>query len=112
MPIVVSHSPTPLPLPTPPPLITTLPASKPVPAGSTVSFTVNATGSQPFTYQWQFYGTNLPGANAQTLVLPNVQNQNAGPYSVLLTNAYGYAASDAATLSVTPSAPVVLLDPA
>ena len=31
-----------------------------MPAGSDVTLSVTATGTEPFTYQWQFNGTNLP----------------------------------------------------
>jgi len=43
-----------------PPLVTTQPATQGVSAGTNVSLSVTVAGSGPFTYQWQFNGTNLP----------------------------------------------------
>jgi sugar lactone lactonase YvrE len=43
-----------------PPAITTQPASQTDLAGSNASFSVAVSGAGPFTYQWQFDGTNLP----------------------------------------------------
>ena len=42
------------------PTITTQPTNQTVVAGSNVTFTVAVSGTGPFTYQWQFNGTNLP----------------------------------------------------
>ena len=42
------------------PSVTTQPASQTVLAGSNVTFSVAVAGTGPFTYQWQFNGTNLP----------------------------------------------------
>jgi sugar lactone lactonase YvrE len=43
-----------------PPTVSTQPASLTNLAGTTVSFNVTAAGIGPFTYQWQFNGSNLP----------------------------------------------------
>ena len=43
-----------------PPSVTTQPASQTNLAGTNVSFSVTAGGTGPFSYQWQFNGTNLP----------------------------------------------------
>src|SRR5450759_2149528 len=42
------------------PVITTQPTNQIVLNGSNVTFNVAAAGTAPFTYQWQFNGTNLP----------------------------------------------------
>ena len=42
------------------PVITNQPASQTNLPGTTVSFSVGVNGTGPFTYQWQFNGTNLP----------------------------------------------------
>ena len=55
-------------------------------AGSDVSFSVLASGSQPIYYQWQFNGTNLAGATLSTLNLTNISPASAGAYSVLVSN--------------------------
>lgn len=83
------------------PLLSTQPQSQSVFGGATVTFSVNTTGQQPLAYQWQFDGTNLPGATNDPLVLSNVQVSQSGTYSVVVTNVYGAIASSNATLTVT-----------
>lgn len=95
------------------PTITTQPASQSVAAGSTVSFTVAATGSPAPTYQWRKDGTALAGATDATLTLANVQASDAGAYTALATNSGGTLTSLAATLTVTAAAtgPTLTLQP-
>ena len=84
------------------PTFTTQAVSRVVSVGQNVSFTVVAKGSEPMTCQWLFNGTNLPGANAFTLALTNVNASFAGTYRAALTNAAGFALSTNATLVVSP----------
>lgn len=65
-------------------LITQPQSQSPLP-GSTVTLTVAAQGPSPLGYQWQFNGTNLPGATNNSLTLTNVQSSQAGQYNVLVT---------------------------
>ncbi len=83
-----------------PPAITRDPTNQTVPVGASVDFSVAASGAPPLSYQWQFNGTNLDGAVAATLSLTNVQPEQAGGYSVMVTNALGAATSAVATLTV------------
>jgi len=83
-----------------PPAITTQPQSQSVVLGQNASFYVAASGTAPVGYQWTFNGSALPGATATTLTLTNVQADQAGGYSVLVTNTAGSATSQAATLTV------------
>jgi hypothetical protein len=85
------------------PAITTQPQSQSVTAGGNVTFAVSVTGSAPLTYQWRYNGTNLAGATSPTLSLNNVQPQQAGGYSVVISNAAGTVTSSTANLSVTCS---------
>lgn len=80
--------------------ITAQPQSQSVPMGSTVSFSVTAAMQGPFSYQWFFGGTALPDGTANPLVLSNVQPEQAGSYSVQVSNQWGTTNSANATLSV------------
>jgi N-acetylmuramoyl-L-alanine amidase len=91
-----------------PPLITLQPQSQTVVVGTTVTFTVAATGTPPLSYQWLFEDEPIPGATSNTLVRVNVQPSDAGNYSVQITNLAGIAISDPALLTVLPPTPIVL----
>jgi hypothetical protein len=60
-----------------PPSVSIQPASQTNLAGTTVSFNIAATGIGPFTYQWQFNGTNFPN-NLITTVAGNGTNGYSG----------------------------------
>lgn len=83
------------------PTITSQPQSKSVIAGTNVTFSVTVSGSAPFTYRWRLNGTNIAGAVSSSLTLNNVQPQQAGAYSILVTNVAGSVASSSANLIVT-----------
>jgi hypothetical protein len=83
-----------------PPAISAQPQSRTNIAGTTASFNGAASGSAPFSYQWQFNGANIAGATSATLNLPNVQVTDAGEYSFVVTNAAGGATSAVAVLTV------------
>ena len=93
-----------------PPDISTQPQSQTVPAGSSVTFTVVASGSAPLTYQWRKDGANI-GTNSATLALNNVQVANQGSYDVTVTNSAGSKQSEPATLTVTTSPPQITAQP-
>ncbi len=75
-------------------------------AGDTIAFNVVALGTAPLSYQWQFDGTNLAGAQSVSLILTNVQAANAGQYRVVVTNGAGSVTSPAATLAV--NTPIII----
>lgn len=83
------------------PAITSQPANQTVPQGQSASFTVSASGATPLTYQWQKNGVNISGANSATYTINNAQQANAGQYKCVVSNAYGNASSNSATLTVT-----------
>jgi alpha-tubulin suppressor-like RCC1 family protein len=83
------------------PLISTQPPSRSVFAGTITNLSVTATGQAPLTYQWLFNGTNLPDATNNPLVFSPVLTNQAGIYSVVVSNAYGMIASSNAVLTVT-----------
>ncbi|QIA06267.1 HYR domain-containing protein [Draconibacterium halophilum] len=75
------------------------------------TFTAAATGTPAATWQWYKDGTEIPGETGDQLTLNNVQEIDAGSYTVEVTNNCGTAISAPATLSVT-SAPVITTQPA
>lgn len=84
------------------PVVVTPPRAQAVGAGQTVTFTVEATGAGPLTYQWLRDGADLAGATGATLVLAGVQAAQAGQYAVRVGNATGNALSAPAALQVAP----------
>ena len=84
----------------PPNAVTLLPAYQTGVVGSNCSFTVTTSGSPPFSYQWQFNGTNISLANNATLTLTNLQFTNQGGYDVVVTNYFGSTTSSNATLVI------------
>lgn len=89
-----------------PPTIITQPTNQVCWIGSNVTFQVAAEGSVPFTYQWQFNGTNIDYATNATFSLANLQKTNAGIYQVFVKNDYGNTTSTNAQLWVVRSAVV------
>jgi alpha-tubulin suppressor-like RCC1 family protein len=83
------------------PFLTVQPVGRFSGAGLPAVFRAVATGAFPMSYQWQFMGTNIPGATNQLLILPPVTDQNVGWYSVTVSNTYGVATSSSAQLTVT-----------
>lgn len=83
-----------------PPVITQRPWPHTVNAGSTVTFTVQATGTPPLAYQWRRNGVNLPGATNTSLTLAQVRPDQAGIYTVVVTNLAGSVTSLPALLTV------------
>ncbi|HXJ57773.1 MAG TPA: immunoglobulin domain-containing protein [Verrucomicrobiae bacterium] len=90
------------------PVITAQPSSRTVLAGTNVTLSVAAAGSEPLTYQWRQAGVDLPAASDITLALINVQAAHAGNYDVVAMNALGRATSSVATLTVNTPARVTL----
>jgi hypothetical protein len=76
--------------------------------GGSAFLSMSASGARPLTYQWRCNGTNLMGATNAWLALSNVQFDQAGLYSVVVSNAYGIATSAEAQLAVLP--PTVTFD--
>ncbi len=85
-----------------PTTIAVQPQSTTVNAYNTASFSGTAAGTGPFSYQWSFNGTNIPGAIYSVLNILNTTPTNLGTYSVLVTNQFGVATSSNAVLSMYP----------
>jgi hypothetical protein len=75
------------------PTIVTPPASQSVYANSPAGFSVQASGSLPLYYQWQFNGSNILNATSQTYTLTNAPLSAAGSYDVVVHNIAGAVTS-------------------
>jgi len=97
------------------PSITTQPVAVTTAAGETATFSVAASGTAPFSYQWRKDGVDITGntsALTSQLTLANVQAGSAGSYDVVVTNGVGSGAtSSAVALQVTPAAPTITTQP-
>ncbi len=69
--------------------------------GWTVRFEVVVESTLPLRYQWQREGVDLAGATNAVLLLDDVQTQDTGHYTVVVTNDAGSARSRDARLSFT-----------
>ncbi len=84
-----------------PPIITAQPTNLLVLAGANVAFGVSLTGTASyFRYQWQLSGTNLLNATNAVYTISAVATNKAGNYSLVVTNAAGWAVSSNAALTV------------
>jgi hypothetical protein len=68
------------------------PKSQTVLAGNHVYFDTRSQLADSI--QWQFNGTNLPGATGTSLIITNAQPANAGTYSVVYSNLAGVVVSN------------------
>src|SRR5439155_23157255 len=79
--------------------ITNQPRSQDALAGATLTLTVGPRGQGPFTYQWQFNGTNLIAATNNTLVLLHDKVSDSGAYAVIVSYLAGAVRSADARIS-------------
>jgi hypothetical protein len=93
------------------PAIASHPASVTPCPGSSVTFTVTATGTPAPTYQWQKNGANISGATSPSYTISSVASGSAGTYRCVVTNSCGSATSDGAVLTV-GVAPSITTQPA
>ncbi len=91
------------------PTITQQPVSQNAYAGSTVYFTVAASGSGTLSYQWQKNSSNLSdgghyaGCTTATLTISNVDSSDAANYRCIVTDSNGSTSSSQAQLTVEPA---------
>jgi alpha-tubulin suppressor-like RCC1 family protein len=81
-------------------IITQYPSNQYTFRGGSVSLAVAVTSQLPMSYQWQFDGTNLPGATGPVLAFTNAQLNQAGQYCVVVSNALATEASANATVEI------------
>ena len=83
------------------PVIVHQPASRVAATGDPLRLAVLARGAIPLSYQWQLNSNNIPGATADTLIIPTIASTDFGAYRVIVTNPLG---------SITSSNALVQLD--
>ena len=97
------------------PTVTAQPQGASIGVGDNYSFSINATGTAPLTYQWQKDNIDIPGATSNTYSLTNAQTLDSGDYRCGVSNSCsgGAVYSQAATLTVTSTciAPTITLQP-
>ena len=81
------------------PSVTAQPQDVTAIAGRSATFSVSVAGTPPFSYRWRFNGT-IPVGSGPTLTLPNVQQNQAGTYTVIVFNSAGSVVSAGAQLNV------------
>ncbi|MDB4805128.1 immunoglobulin domain-containing protein, partial [bacterium] len=92
------------------PVIFKQPVGKSVSAGSTLSFTVSASGIA-LDCLWFKNGEPIVGANKNTLTLRDVREADEGIYSVRVENDFGKAISEIAKLEVFGLPPEIISQP-
>jgi hypothetical protein len=85
------------------PNISAQPANLSVFQGEDAAFSVAASGSAPLAFQWRFDGQNIQGATNNAFARSNVQPENVGNYSVVISNPAGSVTSSNALLTLRDS---------
>lgn len=74
--------------------------------GTNLTLSATANGTRPLFFQWRHNGTNLFadtnyfGIDSPSLTISNVQSEQLGAYSVLVTNAFGSTVSGSAIVGL------------
>lgn len=81
------------------PAFITQPISQTVVIGNSVTFTVTYSSSSTPTFQWRKNGVNIAGATNSSYTIAGVSLDDAGSYTVVVTNLAGSTTSNAAVLT-------------
>jgi len=94
------------------PAITTQPANATVAQGQPATFNVAASGTAPLAFQWQRNQLNISGATSSSYTLSAAAfADNGAKFRCVVTNAFGTATSNEATLTVN-APPTITMQPA
>ncbi|MDP1579705.1 MAG: immunoglobulin domain-containing protein, partial [Candidatus Didemnitutus sp.] len=85
------------------PIVTTHPQSQTIAEGGTTILTVAASGAAPLTYQWRKDGGLIFGASDTTYVIESTSAEDAGSYSIEVTNPAGTVTSNPALIILAQS---------
>lgn len=80
--------------------ITVQPVAQSICIGSSVTFSVTATGAGTLTYQWRKTGVNIAGAASSSYTITGVTAANVADYDVVITGACGSVTSAVAGLMI------------
>lgn len=83
-----------------PPVITTPMVNRSAVFGSTAVLRAAAVGARPLSYQWRFNGMDLTGATNGILAITNLQPNQVGSYSIVVTNSLGAVTSSSLVLGI------------
>ena len=87
------------------PAISKQPENQSVITGGSASFSVSATGTSPFSYQWKKNGIDISGATTSTYTTPVTSNaDNDAVFTVTVSNSAGTVTSNQAKLTITATA--------
>jgi hypothetical protein len=94
------------------PAITLQPQNLSVTNGYSASFTNVATGTAPLSYQWYLNTTQrVAGGTNAILLIPFATTNQAGNYTVVVTNQAGSVTSTPASLTVISTKPIIFTQP-
>ncbi len=85
-----------------PPVIRIQPADFVTLVGGTATLHIEVNGSPPLAYQWRLEGVELAGATNAMLVLGGLKENQAGRYSVVISNGFGVVVSSNAIVAAVP----------
>lgn len=92
--------------------IRTHPRDQTIYEGQDASFSVDAQGSYPISYQWKKNGSPISGATSYYYSIYRATRSDAGTYSITITNAAGPVTSNGAVLTVNAAvAPIITQQP-
>ena len=94
------------------PAITTQPAAQTVTEGESATFSVTASGTAPFTYQWKKNGTDIEGVTTSSHTTDaTVLGDSGAVFTVVVTNSAGSVTSSGAALTVNAAPPAISAQP-
>jgi len=94
------------------PSIVKQPSNQNVALGDRATFSVEATGTAPLTYQWQKNGANIAGATSATITTSiTIPADSGSTYRAVVTNSVGSVTSNAATLTVLSIPSITVVSP-